>query len=198
LKNNECALKGRITKNPPKNGKYYVIAIDGRGGSGKTTLLKYVATLLPDFIMIYGDDYFEPTTDTIAWGTFNNERFIADVITPVKNGSKTINYKPYDWHAEPHIRGKKLQITQGICIERSFSFAFDLNWDLKIWVETPSDTSSERGMARDRMPREQAEKQWKEVWQPKEDAYYKEVSPLETADIIIDGTKPFEEQISGF
>ncbi len=188
-------LKQRLTKRPPKNGKFYLIAIDGRGGSGKTELLKHIEALLPGFVMINGDDYFEPVEDSIAWGDFNDERFIKDVIEPLKAGETVLRYRPYDWHAEPHISEKTLKITKGVCIERSFVFDFELDWDLKIWVEVLGDISRERGIARDDMPRERAEKQWREVWQPKEDAHIKKHNPMETADIVIDGTKPFDEQL---
>jgi uridine kinase len=185
-----------IQQNPPKNGKFYIIAIDGRGGAGKTTLLKYIAKLLPNFIMLNGDDYFEPDDTTIAWGSFNDERFSKDVIAPLRNGEMTLNYRPYNWHAKPHISEKKITITKGICIERSFSFSFDVDWDLKIWVETPSDIALERGQVRDEMPLEEGLKIWTEVWKPKEDIHIKKINPLKTADIVIDGTKPFESQLA--
>ncbi len=189
-------LKDHLIQNPPKNGKFYIIAIDGRGGSGKTTLLKYIATLLPDFITLNGDDYFEPTPGAVAWGAFNDERFITDVIAPLKLRHNTITYRPYDWHTKPHITEKNLTITTGICIERSFIFGFNLDFDLKIWIETSSDISLKRGLDRDKMLRERAVKAWGEVWQPKEDAHIAAQDPLKTADIVIDGTKPFETQIA--
>lgn len=189
-------LKDYIFKKPPKNGQYYTIAIDGRGGSGKTTFLQYVATLLPDFIMINGDDYFEPSENTIAWGEFNDERFEKDVIMPLKRGDTNLLYRPYDWHAKPSLTDKKLQITKGICIERSFSFAFDLDWDCKIWVETPAKIALQRGQERDQMPLEQGYRAWKEVWQPREDTHIQKINPLKTSDIVIDGTTDFKSQIN--
>lgn len=188
-------LAKRIFDKLPKNGKYYLVAIDGRGGSGKTTLADYVTKLLPDFLLINGDDYFEPDDSTIAWGSFNEERFFSDVIKPLREQATTLKYKPYDWHSVPHITEKVLQIKKGVVMERSGSFAFDLDWDFKIWVETPKDIAGERGLIRDAMPREQSIRQWEEVWQPKEDAHFNKVKPLETADIVIDGTEPFEEQL---
>lgn len=178
------------------NGSYYLVAIDGRGGSGKTVLAEYLATLLPDFTFINGDDYFEPTPDAVAWGDFNNTRFKKDVIQPLSEGKNTILYKPYDWHFEPHISNRLITITKGICVERSFSFAFNLDWDLRIWVETPKAVALKRGQEREQMPVEQVTKVWKEVWQPREDEYIKKLKPQEMADIVVDGTKPFEEQIT--
>ncbi|HEY1645755.1 MAG TPA: hypothetical protein VGF75_05290 [Candidatus Saccharimonadales bacterium] len=188
-------LKNQLLQKQPKNSKYYLVAIDGRGGSGKTVLTEYIAKLLPDFIFLNGDDYFEPTPNEIAWGKFNDERFIEDVINPLKQGKTTIAYRPYDWHTEPNITERTITINKGVCIERCFSFAFDLDWDLKIWVETPSNIALQRALERDKMPQERAVKAWKEVWQPEEDTHIEKFKPLQSADLVINGTKSFAEQL---
>ena len=125
-----------LTTNQPKNGRYFTIAIDGRGGSGKTSFAELLKIQLPDFVVLNGDDYFEPIEDPIVWGEFNDERFASDVIQPLKFGNSFI-YRPYDWYANPHITERKIRITKGFILERCYAFRFDLDWDLKIWVETP-------------------------------------------------------------
>jgi uridine kinase len=177
----------------PKNGRFFTIAIDGRGGCGKSTLAELLKTKFPDFVVLNGDDYFEPIDDSTVWGEFNDDRFANDVIEPLKSGNSFI-YRPYDWHADPHITERKLEITKGFILERCYSFQFDLDWDLKIWVETPKEVCLERGIVREMMPREKVIPAWK-VWQAKEDAYIRDFKPQEKADIVIDGTNPFEEQL---
>src|SRR5579862_2323957 len=113
-------LLHKLESKPPKNGTYYLVAIDGRGGAGKTTLTEYVAKLLPDFTIINGDDYFEPTPGEIAWGAFNDERFEEDVIKPLSKGKTTLIYRPYDWHKKPPITEQSITINKGLLIERSF------------------------------------------------------------------------------
>ncbi len=189
-------LKKTIHKNPPKNGKYYLVAIDGRGGAGKTTLTEYVTKILPNFTVINGDDYFEPDENTIAFGSFNDERFHNDVVSHLQKHERSIAYRPYDWHKTPHITERQLTIGDGLIIERNLIFAVDLDWDIKIWVEAPADLALQRGQERDEMPLEQGYRSWKEVWQPAEDAHIKKFRPLETSDIVIDGTKDFKLQIS--
>lgn len=179
----------------PKNGNFYTIAIDGRGGSGKTLFAEFLKTLLPDYVFINGDDYFEPVENQTVWGDFNEERFRADVLIPLKK-SKEFTYRPYDWHSEPHISETRITVSEGICIERCFSFDFDFEWDLKIWVETSKDLCLERGLAREKMPKERVLTAWKEAWQPREDEYIAKYKPLTVADIVIDGTRPFLAQIS--
>jgi len=46
------------------------------------------------------------------------------------------------------------------------------------------------------MPREQSIRQWEKIWQPKEDEHMAAIKPLETADIVIDGTQPLEGQLA--
>lgn len=183
-----------LLSHKPKNDRFYTIAIDGRGGSGKTAFAEYLKILLPNFVFLNGDDYFEPVENQIVWGAFNNGRFVEDVINPLKTGNNFI-YRPYDWHKEPHISNKQITVDKGFCLERCFSFEMNLDWDTKIWVETPKEICLERGIAREHMPKDRVLAAWKDVWQPKENEYIQNSKPIEHADIIIDGTKPFEEQI---
>lgn len=189
-------LKEKLLKKRPKNGTYYIIAIDGRGGAGKTTLTAYIAKLLPDFSVLNGDEYFEHDDNTIAFGSFNDERYHKDVIKPLMRSMTSFTYYPYYWNKDPHIQEKKFTIKQGVIIERCFSFNFGPDYDLKIWVDIQPRLALQRGQERDEMPLEQGYRSWKEVWQPAEDEYIKKIRPLEIADIVIDGTKPFEEQLS--
>lgn len=187
-------IRKQLTSRPPQNGKFYTIAIDGRGGSGKSTLAHTLQITLPEFIHLNGDDYFEPQEDRLVWGAFNDKRFIQEVIEPLKKHNSFI-YRPYDWHTDPPIKEQKITIEHGLCLERCYSFRFDLRWDLKIWVETPKEICLKRGVARERLPRETVLRTWKEVWQPLEDTYIATAHPEKQADIIIDGTRPFDDQI---
>lgn len=186
-------LDSLLRKNVPKNGMFYTLAIDGRGGSGKTELAKYVHQLLPSFELLNGDDYFEPSHDGVAWGHFNEERFGRDVIEPLQKG-KSFVYRPYDWHTEPHISKRPMVIQAGLILERCYSFMLDLDWDLKIWVETPKETCFDRGVARDHMPEKQEYKAW-QVWQDAEDRYIAENHPESVADIVLNGTERFLDQL---
>lgn len=187
-------LKKKIYSSPPKNGKFYLVAIDGRGGSGKTKLAAYITNILEDFTFIEGDDYFEPNDDPRTWGDFNDERFIQDVIDPLKRGG-TFHYRPYDYEHKVIEDGRLIKVSKGLCLERCYSFAFDLDWDLKIWVDTPRNICLERGLSRDN-DMDKALVAWQEVWQPKEDSYIKKTDPIKIADIIIDGTTLFDTQLT--
>lgn len=181
-------LQNFLTTHQPKNGRFFTIAIDGRDGSGKTSFAGALGKRLSGFVVLNGDDYFEPIDDPIVWGKFNDERFAQDVIEPLKQGS-SFTYRPYDWHSEPHISKKQITVERGICLERCHSFTFDLDWDVKIWIETPREICMERGLAREILPREQTIPAW-EVWQAQRDEYIRTFRPQEKADIVIDGTRP--------
>ncbi|MEK7571824.1 MAG: hypothetical protein AAB553_06130 [Patescibacteria group bacterium] len=178
----------------PKNERFYTIAIDGRGGSGKTAFAEYLKTLFPNFIFLNGDDYFEPVNNQIVWGAFNDKRFVRDVLEPLKTTNSFV-YKPFNWHTKPHISNRSIKVDKGLCLERCFIFEMNLDWDMKIWVETPKEICLERGIAREHMPKDRVLAAWKEVWQPKEDEYIRDSKPIEQADIIIDGTNSFENQL---
>lgn len=173
----------------PKNGRFFTIAIDGRGGSGKSLFTELLKTKLPGFVVLNGDDYFEPRDDPIVFGDFNDERFIHDVINPLKTENSFI-YRPYDWDTK-QLSEQTVRIDKGFCLERCYSFKFDLDWDLKIWVETPKEVCLRRGLARDG---QEAAKAW-QFWQQQEDEYIRDFKPEEKADIVIDGARPFEGQL---
>ncbi len=180
----------------PRNGSFYIIAIDGRGAAGKSSLLNYLQSLLPEFTFLNFDNYFEPKKSSTEWGFLNKERFRNDVIIPLQL-KNTLTYRPYDWHSEPHIKERSLTIKEGLCIEGLYSSDFELGWDLKFWVETPKEICLERGIQGDQagMGYERALKTWRDVWQPQEDKYIARIKPTAPEYLIIDGTKSFEEQI---
>ncbi|MHB1865437.1 MAG: uridine kinase family protein [Candidatus Saccharimonadales bacterium] len=196
MPNEPYNVSSKIFSNPPKNGKYYLVAIDGRGGAGKSTLSKHLKQLLPEFQLVCGDDYFEPIEHPIAWGGFNEQRFYDDIIKPLKEHQREINYRPYNWDTNPHFDNNFVTIGKGLLIDRCYIFSFDLDYDLKIWVETPRDVTLNRGVSRSTMPRERAEVVWRELWKPMEDKYIAETKPLDNADIVVFGDKPFNQQIS--
>lgn len=180
----------------PKNNEYITIAIDGRGASGKTTLAEFLRAKLPRFTIINGDDFFEPLDHPILWGEFNEERFRDEVLRPIKSGRHDFTIRPYDFPAGKLGRSRHLRIDQGVIIERCFSFQLPINWDITIWVESPSEICLERGLQRDgaKAMGERAIAAWTEIWQPKESRCIAETSPRQEADFVVDGTQDFNHE----
>ena len=178
----------------PKNGEYVTIAIDGRGASGKSALAEFLNTELDGFMVINGDDFFEPHAHEITWGGFNEERFRDEVLLPVKLGLREFTIRPFDFPHGELASPKQLKIVRGVIIERCFTFKLPIEWDFRIWVETPKEVCLMRGLQREgaKILGERASAAWSQVWQPREDRYIEESSPMHISDYIVDGTQPFE------
>lgn len=179
----------------PNNGSFFAIAIDGRGGSGKTLLAVYLRQVLLGFAVLNGDDYFEPTPNGATWGGFNEDRLEQDVLKPLQKASETIGYRPYIWEEEAVAPVRPITTTGSVCLERCYTFAMNVPWDLKIWVETPKELCLERGLSREAVERDKVEKAWRGVWWPKEDAYISDSKPSEQAEVVLFGTQDFRDQI---
>ena len=180
----------------PKNGEYVTIAIDGRGASGKTALAKFLGTKLNGFTIINGDDFFEPHANEITWGEFNEERFRDEVLLPVKKGLRGFAIRPFDFPKGELGQSKQTDIDQGVIIERCYSFELPIDWDIRIWVETPIGICFERGLQREgaKVMGKRATAAWSQVWQPRESRYIAKFQPMQIADYVLDGTQPFEER----
>ena len=83
-------------------------------------------------------------------------------------------------------------------MERCFGFGLAVDWDVRIWVETPKAVCLARGLERDASDElgDRVRLAWEQVWQPREDDYISQRRPSELADIVLDGTRPFAEQLS--
>jgi uridine kinase len=193
-----ATLRGHVNRLAATNGSYLTICVDGRGASGKTTLADLLAAQWPDFVVVHGDDYFEPHDDPVIWGDFNEERFDADVLAPLRAGVRHLDVRPYDFPQHRIGDALRVEIERGVIIERWFGFGLDVPWDLRIWVETPPEVCLQRGLARDGADAlgERARLAWETVWQPREQRYIDAVDPLALADVVLDGTMDFAEQVA--
>lgn len=151
---------------------------------------------LSAFDILHGDDYFEPIGGSMAWGDFNDGRFISDVIRPLATGNR-FTYRPYTWDGEPPLADRQITVHAGVIIERCYSFSFELDWDLKVWIETPAAVCLARGLRREAMPASRVLTVWRDIWQPREDQYILEVAPQRSATLVIGGTGPLDHISTG-
>ena len=180
----------------PNNGEYVTVAIDGRGASGKSALAQFLGSELDGFTVINGDDFFEPHDNEITWGEFNENRFRDEVLLPIKMGVREFTIRPFDFPEGELGPPKHLTIKRGVIIERCFTFELPIEWDIKIWVETPEKICLERGLEREgaKVLGERATAAWSQVWQPRESRYIAKLQPMEIADYVFDGTQPFKNE----
>lgn len=192
-------LEEQLAGREPRNGRHFLVAIDGRGGSGKSTLLAHLVERTPRaLVACFGDDYFEPRPDGVAWGSFNDARFLAEVLEPIGGGAATYARRPFVWDRGRIEDAGSVAIPErgAFAVERCGTFALPAPWDLRIWVETPRHVCLERGLARDAGEGHRARQAWEQVWQPREDTYIADVRPERVADVVLDGTRAWSEQLA--
>jgi uridine kinase len=173
----------------------FVIAVDGHGGSGKSTLANLLSEKLKAEI-IHTDD-FAGWDNPLNWWPLVIER----VFEPIKNGEKLLNYPRSKWweahNPEPVVNQPvtPIMILEGVSSLRK---EFRQYISYGIFVDTPLEVCLRRGFERDRGQDGKSEDEIKEMWREwykKEETYIEHDNPKEFADLVVDGTKSFEEQI---
>ena len=187
-------LLEKLIATQPKVGEITFIAVDGHGGSGKSTLAKILAEKLNAQI-IHTDD-FAGWDNPLNW----YPKVIKEVFEPIANGAKTLSYQPASWwenhHPEPVVNQPvaDIMILEGVSSSRK---EFQDYISFSIFVDTPREICLQRGVERDLSTgknKEEITAMW-EKWFEEENVYIQRDNPKENADLVIDGTKPFDEQI---
>ena len=185
----------KISSIKPKVKDITFVAIDGRGGSGKSTLAKLLSEKLNAEI-IRTDD-FATWNNTFDWWT----SLVEKVFEPITRGEKTVSYQPTSWWKDHHPKAvtnqpvSKIMILEGVSSSRE---EFEKYISFRIFVDTPKDICLLRGVERDvgdGKDKEELTILWKK-WLGEEDIYLNRYNPKEKANLVINGTEPFAEQIS--
>lgn len=188
-------LKQRILQASPKVGNVRFIAIDGHGGSGKSTLAEMLAKQFSAEI-IHTDDFAEWDNPENWWPLV-----IERIFEPIKNRANSLNYPRSKWwethNPEPVINQPvtNIMILEGVSSLRK---EFRDYLSLGIFVDTPTEICLQRGFERDKGQDGKSDDEIKQMWQQwyeKEKAYIAKDNPKEAADLVVNGTKPFEEQL---
>lgn len=188
-------LKQRILQASPKVGNVRFIAIDGHGGSGKSTLANLLAEQFSAEI-IHTDD-FAGLDNPENWWPLVIER----VFEPIKNRATTLSYPRSKWwetHNPESVVNQPvtdIMILEGVSALRK---EFRDYLSLGIFVETPIEICLRRGFERDQGQDGKSDDEIKQMWQKwyeKEEVYMARDNPKMAADLVVDGTKPFEEQL---
>ncbi len=183
-----------ISKIQPKVSNVTFIAIDGHGGSGKSTLAKYLSKQLGAQV-IHTDDF-------ASWDNVYDWRkiVIEKVFKRIESGEKMLSYDRSKWwenhNPKPVVNQPvtSIMILEGVSSMRE---EFDSYISLRIFVDTPIDVCLKRGIERDMKTgksESEVKKLWNE-WLQEEEEHYSKEPPKQKADVILDGTQSFEEQI---
>lgn len=185
----------RIKATKPKVGNTRFIAIDGHGGSGKSSLAEMLAKQLSAEI-IHTDD-FAGWDNPENWWPLVIER----VFESIKNGATTLNYPRSKWwethNPEPVVNQP---VTDIMILEGVTSLRKDFRPYISfgIFVDTPKEVCLQRGFERDKGQDDKSDDEIKQMWQgwyEKEEVYIARDNPKMFADLVVNGRKPFEEQL---
>jgi uridine kinase len=189
-------LRDMLRSKHPRVGDTIFIAVDGRGGSGKSTLAKYVAENLN--AQIVPTDDFATWENPFGWWPL----LIEQVFRPIQNGRRTLQYGRTSWPDDHHLEPNTGQPVTGIMVLEGVSSSrkeFQQYLSLAIFIDGPKDLYLRRGVERDLLKGKRSEAElirlW-EGWSAAEDRHLQQDDPKQHADIVIDGTKPFEDQLS--
>jgi len=189
------ALQEILATKEPKVGSTRFIAIDGRGGSGKSTLASLVASKLGAEV-VHTDD-FAGWDNPLDWWS----AVVKKVFKPISGGASTISYQPASWWEDHHPAAIEHQpvtpvmILEGVGSARS---EFDDYLSVRIYVETPKHICLKRGVERDLSTGKSVEElttMWEE-WLDAEGDYFLRDNPKTKTDLVLDGSKSFEEQVA--
>jgi uridine kinase len=152
-----------------------LVGIDGAGGSGKSTL----AATLTDKI-VATDDFV-----TAPWEWYDFDRLRRDVLDPLRR-DEDARYQRMDWNDGELREWHAIEPGGVVAVEGVAALDQRLRdaYDYRIWVETPQEICFARGLERDGAA---ALPLW-EAWSEKEQQYWAEQSPRESADAIVDGS----------
>lgn len=163
-------------------------AIDGNCTAGKTTLTALLAEQY-DCNIFHMDDFFlrpeqrTPARYAQVGGNVDYERFMVEVILPLKSGS-SFSYRPFDCAAleltQPvHVTPKKLNIIEGTYSLHPY---FGDCYDLGIFLTVSADRQRQRILQRPSY----LHKRFFEEWIPMEQAYFTGFSIPAKADLVLE------------
>lgn len=164
-----------------------IIAIDGPCASGKSTLARLIAEK-SDVQVIHMDDFFLPpemrTAERLsqAGGNVHYERFNNEVVKGIKSGEEFV-YGIFSCSNGATAQSAPVSPLKPIVVEGSYALhpEFNLNYDLKIFVEADYETRLERILRRNGAD---ALEVFKSRWIPLEDRYFNEFNIRSKCHII--------------
>lgn len=188
-------INEHITSKQPKVGQVVFIAVDGHGGSGKSTLAELLAKKFKAQI-IHTDDFASWDNPKDWW-----IKIIDQVFKLITDGAQTLNYDRSKWwvnhHPEPAVDEPvtPIMIIEGVSASRK---EFRDYISLSILVDAPKEVCLKRGFERDQGKDDKSDEEIRQMWEQgyrDEEKFFERDQPKARADIVIDGTKPFEDQL---
>ena len=164
---------------------HLLIAIDGRCASGKTTLSAELQNMLPCNV-IHMDHFFlrpeqrTPQRLSTAGENVDHERFLSEVLIPLKNGEK-VSYCPFDcktmsFGGQIELDKRKINIIEG---SYSCHNALFEHYDFRVFLNVSPEEQTQRIILRDGSEKA---KIFLSKWIPLEEKYFKTFNVAERCD----------------
>lgn len=165
------------------------LAIEGGSASGKTTLSGMLADIY-DCTVFHMDDFFlrpeqrTPERYAEVGGNLDRERFLSEVLLPLKNG-KNIRYRKFD--CSTMSLGEEIEITpeQLTVVEGAYSMHPELqkHYDVSVYLNITPEMQRKRIVKRNTP---QMANRFFYEWIPLEQRYFSEMNIAEHCDLKID------------
>lgn len=151
-------------------------AVDGRCGAGKTTLAAYLqkrfgwSVLHMDHFFLRPEQRMEERLHTPG-GNIDCERFLEEVLLPLKKGEAAVSYRPYDCHRQELAEPVLIKPGAVCLIEGSYSChpaLWDM-YDLHVFLSIDAEEQMRRIIERNGAD---GAKSFRERWIPLEEQYF--------------------------
>ncbi|MCP3764973.1 uridine kinase [Domibacillus sp. A3M-37] len=177
-----------------KNRNTLIIGIDGASASGKSTIADKLRKLDNRVVIVHMDDFYRPSEEQkainpeVIGGNFDWKRVCEQVLTPLSH-NKFGRYQRYDWDTDQMAEWHDVPTGGILIIEGCYSIRKELLplYDVRIWIDSPKQTSLERIVQREQVGTGNRYL-WENVYRPDEEKYIEVQRSWEHADLIIDGT----------
>ena len=172
----------------------FIIGIDGFGGSGKSTFAKELMEIIKNTEIVHMDDFYksedmrkEPNTSNEIGFFFDWRKVESQVLKPFTNNLE-ISFQKYDWPSDSLKYWQNISKESNVIVEGVYSTRKELSkyYDLKIWIDCPTEICLARGIERDGV---EIIDHWKNVWLKQEKEYIEKHKPFLYADFKINGSK---------
>ena len=144
-----------------------VVAISGYGGSGKSTFARHVSEAIPGSVVVGVDQYYVKEKDVLDddWNAFDRRKMRAEIDRLLSDSSV------------------HLVICEGVGIFHPDTVDC---FSVRIWIDTDLETSTLRGMKRDREEQgNDHDHLWREIWEPVERRFEAKHDPKSKADYLL-------------
>ncbi len=169
--------------------RQFILAIDGRSGAGKTTLASALQRET-GCTVFHMDDYFlrpEQRTEQrldMPGGNVDHERFLSEILLPLKQGKNGISYRPYDCKTQTLRQAVEAKNCTVSIVEGSYSCHPALwdHYDLRVFVTISADEQRARILEREGDAKAEM---FFERWIPMEEKYFLHYRIEERCDLVL-------------